>query len=51
MSHLGRVPVKGERFEVDGLNVEVLEVEARRIHKVRVARPQPAQTPVGGSVH
>jgi magnesium and cobalt exporter, CNNM family len=50
MNHLGRVPVKGERFEVDGLSVEVLEVEGRRIHKVRVARPQPAQTPVGGQV-
>ena len=51
MNHLGRVPVKGERFDVDGLTVEVLEVEGRRIHKVRVARHQPAHTPVGGSVH
>jgi putative hemolysin len=50
MNHLGRVPFKGERFQVDGLTVEVLEVESRRIHKVRVARHQPAHTPVGGQV-
>ena len=50
MNHLGRVPVKGERFDVDRLTVEVLEVEGRRIHKVRVTRHQPAHTPVGGHV-
>jgi len=50
MNHVGRVPLKGERFDVDGLTVEVLEVEGRRIHKVRVARHQPAHTPVGGQV-
>ena len=27
-----------ERFEVDGLGVEVLDVERRRIHKVRIVR-------------
>jgi putative hemolysin len=39
LSHLGRMPYVGERFDVDGLAVEVLEVERRRITKVRV-RPQ-----------
>jgi putative hemolysin len=36
LSHLGRMPYVGERFDVDGLSVEVLEVERRRITKIRV---------------
>jgi CBS domain containing-hemolysin-like protein len=36
LSHLGRMPYVGETFEVDDLAVEVLEVERRRITKVRV---------------
>jgi CBS domain containing-hemolysin-like protein len=42
LSHLGRMPYVGERFQVDGLDVEVLEVERRRIAKVRLRRAQPA---------
>ena len=41
LSHLGRMPYVGETFEVDDLAVEVLEVERRRITKVRVARRHP----------
>ncbi len=41
LTHLGRVPYVGERFEIDGLSVEVLEVERRRIHKVRIGRDVP----------
>ncbi len=42
LTHLGRVPAVGERFEIDGVEVEVLEAERRRIHKVRMRRlPQP----------
>jgi len=36
LSHLGRMPYVGERFEVDGLDVEVVEVERRRISRVRL---------------
>ena len=36
LSHVGRVPAAGERFDVDGLHVEVLESERRRINKVRI---------------
>lgn len=43
LSHLGRVPVVGEHFEMDSLHVEVLEVERRRIHKVRLTRLQPVE--------
>jgi CBS domain containing-hemolysin-like protein len=41
LSHLGRVPAVGEHFEVDSLHVEVLEVERRRIHRVRLTLLQP----------
>ena len=43
MTHLGRVPLVGERFELDGLSVEVLDVERRRVHKVRIARQVDAE--------
>jgi CBS domain containing-hemolysin-like protein len=40
------VPGVGETFELDGLEVQVLEAERRRIHKIRFRRaelpePQP----------
>ena len=38
LSRVGRVPAVGERFTFDGLEVEVLEAERRRIHKVRLRR-------------
>ena len=40
LSHLGRMPYVGETFEMDELEFEVLEVERRRISKVRVRRRQ-----------
>jgi CBS domain containing-hemolysin-like protein len=39
LTRVGRVPAVGETFEVDGLQVEVLEAERRRIHKVRFRKP------------
>jgi magnesium and cobalt exporter, CNNM family len=39
LARLGRVPAVGETFELDGLHVEVLEAERRRIHKIRVRKP------------
>ena len=41
LSHLGRMPYVGETFEIDDLAVEVLEVERRRITKVRIRRRAP----------
>ena len=38
LSHLGRMPYVGEIIEVDALVFEVLEVERRRITKVRARR-------------
>jgi CBS domain containing-hemolysin-like protein len=40
LANLGRVPAVGERFEVDGLQVEVLEAERRRITRVRIRRAE-----------
>ncbi|MCC7125059.1 MAG: HlyC/CorC family transporter [Acidobacteria bacterium] len=37
LSRLGRVPTVGEHFDIDGLTVEVLEAERRRITRVRIA--------------
>jgi CBS domain containing-hemolysin-like protein len=41
LARAGRVPLVGERIETDGLEVEILEAERRRIHKVRIRRLQP----------
>jgi CBS domain containing-hemolysin-like protein len=46
LSRVGRVPAPGEIFELDGLQVEVLEADRRRIHRVRFRRaPQPELEP------
>ncbi len=42
LARIGRVPTVGERFEIDGLNVEVLDAERRRITKVRMTKLEPA---------
>ena len=45
LTRVGRVPASGESFEIDGLIVDVLESERRRIHRVRLRRsPAPAGT-------
>jgi CBS domain containing-hemolysin-like protein len=41
LSHLGRMPYMGETFDVDDLTAEVLEVERRRINKIRLRRREP----------
>jgi len=45
LARLGRVPVVGETLEVDGLMVQVLEAERRRVHRVRIQPLQPAPEP------
>ncbi|MFN7984174.1 MAG: hemolysin family protein [Vicinamibacterales bacterium] len=39
MTRLGRVPAVGEQLEIDGLHVEVIDVDRRRVNKVRMTRP------------
>ena len=42
LTRVGRVPAVGETFDIDGLQIEVLEAERRRIHKVRMRlAPEP----------
>jgi len=38
LTRAGRVPAAGETINADGVSLEVLEAERRRIHKVRVRR-------------
>ena len=40
LSHIGRVPLIGERFDIDSLRVEVLDAERRRINKVRISKSE-----------
>jgi CBS domain containing-hemolysin-like protein len=42
LSHLGRMPYVGEPVEIGDLALEVLEVQRRRITKVRARRRQPS---------
>jgi CBS domain containing-hemolysin-like protein len=48
LSRLGRVPAVGETLEVDGLLVEVLDAERRRVNKVRMRRRPAIDQPEGG---
>jgi CBS domain containing-hemolysin-like protein len=43
LTRLGRVPAVGETFELDGMTIQVLEAERRRIHVVRLRKSQPVQ--------
>ena len=49
LSHLGRVPAVGERFDIDGLSVDVLDAERRRINKVRICRKPAANEDSDGA--
>ena len=50
LASLGRVPVKGERFDVGDLAVEVLDAERRRVTRVRMLRrPADADTETAGA--
>jgi putative hemolysin len=42
LSHVGRVPTTGEHFEIDGLAVEVLDADRRRVNRVRIRRRETA---------
>jgi magnesium and cobalt transporter len=38
--HLGRMPRKGESFDIDGLRFEVLRADARQVHVLLVEKPR-----------
>jgi len=37
---IGTIPQTGERFEIDGIDVEILFSDKKRIHKVKLAFPE-----------
>jgi putative hemolysin len=42
LARIGRVPTVGEHFEIDGLSVEVVDAERRRITRVRMKKIESA---------
>jgi magnesium and cobalt transporter len=42
-NHLGRMPHKGELFDIDRWRFEVLRADARQIHVLLVERMPPAE--------
>jgi magnesium and cobalt transporter len=38
LKHFGRLPKRGEKIVIDGLRVEVLRVDSRRLYTLRVDR-------------
>lgn len=51
MAFLGRVPARGESFDLNGLKVQVLDADRKRVHWIRVQLPDDAgeeRAPAGG---
>jgi len=40
---LGRIPAPGEEFEFEGMRVQILNADRKRIHRLRIQLPPPAQ--------
>jgi CBS domain containing-hemolysin-like protein len=38
LARIGRVPGAGEKFEIDGLHVDIVDAERRRINRVRICK-------------
>ena len=47
LARLGRVPAVGEIAAIDGLTVEIVEAERRRVNKIRIRRASPAAADAG----
>jgi putative hemolysin len=39
MAYLGRVPARGESFDLEGLKVQILDADRKRIHRMRIQLP------------
>ena len=42
MAYLGRVPARGESFDLEGLKVQILDADRRRVHWIRIQLPEVA---------
>jgi CBS domain containing-hemolysin-like protein len=40
MAHLGRVPARGEAFDLEGLKIQVLDADRKRVHWIRIQLPE-----------
>ncbi len=40
MAHLGRVPARGESFDMEDLKVQILDADRRRVHWIRIQLPE-----------
>ncbi len=49
LSHLGHVPAIGETFDIDGLHVQVIDAERRRVRKVRISRAEHEPEQIGNA--
>jgi len=41
-AYLGRIPAPGEEFEFEGMRVQILNADRKRIHRLRIQLPPPA---------
>ncbi|MDR1728612.1 MAG: hemolysin family protein [Acidobacteriota bacterium] len=39
IAHLGRVPATGETFELEGVRVQILDADMKKIHRLRIRLP------------
>jgi CBS domain containing-hemolysin-like protein len=44
LARIGRVPAVGETFDIDGLRIEILDAERRRINRVRICRRERSES-------
>jgi magnesium and cobalt exporter, CNNM family len=47
LEHLGRIPETGELFELQGWQIEVVDLDGRRVDKILVKRVRPTHRAVG----
>jgi magnesium and cobalt transporter len=40
MAYLGRVPARGEVFDLDGLSVRIVDSDRKRVHWIRIQLPE-----------
>jgi len=40
MAYLGRVPARGESFDMEDLKVQILDADRRRVHWIRIQLPE-----------
>ncbi|MGB0128755.1 MAG: transporter associated domain-containing protein, partial [Rhodocyclaceae bacterium] len=45
INHLGRLPQRGEAFTLDGLRIQVLRADSRRVHTLLVERTRAEDLP------